>query len=297
MKKVLKVIVNALAWIILIFAMLVTILVFSSARNNNVANLFGFIPLTVESDSMVPTFKKDDLIICREIDDVKSLKEQDVITFWTMIEGQRVKNTHRIVAINEDGSFTTRGDNNQVDDELAVYPADLIGKWTEFKIGGFGKVMSFLRTKTGFFVCILIPMALFFLFELYKFIITLIEIKRPEAPELDEEEIKKKAIEEYLAQQKADAEKAEAEKKAAEAPAETENKPEEKAEVKADVTEEAKADEAADEKPEEVKADEAADDKPEEVKAEETPAEDPAPETEQTAEQPETPETDESEPE
>lgn len=273
MKKVLKVIVNALAWIILIFAMLVTILVFSSARNNNVANLFGFIPMTVESDSMVPTFKKDDLIICREIDDVKSLKEQDVITFWTMIEGQRVKNTHRIVAINEDGSFTTRGDNNQVDDELAVYPADLIGKWTEFKIGGFGKVMSFLRTKTGFFVCILIPMALFFLFELYKFIITLIEIKRPEAPELDEEEIKKKAIEEYLAQQKADAEKAEAEKKAAEAPAET------------------------DEKPEEEKADEAADDKPEEVKAEETPAEDPAPETEQTAEQPETPETDESEPE
>lgn len=281
MKKVLKVIVNALAWIILIFAMLVTILVFSSARNNNVANLFGFIPMTVESDSMVPTFKKDDLIICREIDDVKSLKEQDVITFWTMIEGQRVKNTHRIVAINEDGSFTTRGDNNQVDDELAVYPADLIGKWTEFKIGGFGKVMSFLRTKTGFFVCILIPMALFFLFELYKFIITLIEIKRPEAPELDEEEIKKKAIEEYLAQQKADAEKAEAEKKAAEAPAEAEDKPEE---VKADVTEEAKADEAADEKPEE-------------VKAEETPAEDPAPETEQTAEQPETPETDESEPE
>lgn len=282
MKKVLKVIVNALAWIILIFAMLVTILVFSSARNNNVANLFGFIPLTVESDSMVPTFKKDDLIICREVDDVKSLKEQDVITFWTMIEGQRVKNTHRIVAINEDGSFTTRGDNNQVDDELAVYPADLIGKWTEFKIGGFGKVMSFLRTKTGFFVCILIPMALFFLFELYKFIITLIEIKRPEAPELDEEEIKKKAIEEYLAQQKADAEKAEAEKKAAEAP---------------DVTEETKADEAADEKPEEVKAEESADEKPEEEKAEETPAEDPAPETEQTAEQPETPETDESEPE
>lgn len=282
MKKVLKVIVNALAWIILIFAMLVTILVFSSARNNNVANLFGFIPMTVESDSMVPTFKKDDLIICREVDDVKSLKEQDVITFWTMIEGQRVKNTHRIVAINEDGSFTTRGDNNQVDDELAVYPADLIGKWTEFKIGGFGKVMSFLRTKTGFFVCILIPMALFFLFELYKFIITLIEIKRPEAPELDEEEIKKKAIEEYLAQQKADAEKAEAEKKAAEAP---------------DVTEETKADEAADEKPEEVKAEESADEKPEEEKAEETPAEDPAPETEQTAEQPETPETDESEPE
>ena len=67
--------------------------------------------------------------------------------------------------------------------------------------------MAFLRTKTGFFVCILIPMALFFLFELYKFIVTLIEVKRGDAPEqLDEEEIKRRAIEEYLAQQKAAAE-------------------------------------------------------------------------------------------
>lgn len=62
--------------------------------------------------------------------------------------------------------------------------------------------MSFLRTKTGFFVCILIPIALFFLFELYKLILTIIEVKRPAAPEVDEEEIKRRAVEEYLAEQK-----------------------------------------------------------------------------------------------
>ncbi|MBR0483292.1 MAG: hypothetical protein IJJ69_00755, partial [Oscillospiraceae bacterium] len=65
-----------------------------------------------------------------------------------------------------------------------------------------GNVMNFLRTKTGFFVCILIPMAIFFLFELYKFIVVLIEIKRPAVLEIDEEEIKRRAIEEYLAEQK-----------------------------------------------------------------------------------------------
>ena len=60
--------------------------------------------------------------------------------------------------------------------------------------------MAFLRTKKGFFICILIPMAIFFLFELYKFIVALIEVKRPEpAEQLDEEEIKRRAIEEYLA--------------------------------------------------------------------------------------------------
>ena len=61
--------------------------------------------------------------------------------------------------------------------------------------------MSFLRTKTGFFICILIPMALFFLFELYKMIVTIIEIKRPALSAADEEEIKRKAVEEYLKEQ------------------------------------------------------------------------------------------------
>ena len=203
MKKVLRVTANVLAWIVLIIAFLVTIIVFSSGKNNGVANIFGFIPMTVESDSMKPTFSKGDLIICKEIDDLNSLKEGDVITFWTVIDGQRVKNTHRIVEVEDnDGSrnFITRGDNNSVNDTSPAYSGDLIGKWTETKISGVGKVLNFMRTKKGFFICIVLPMALFFLFELYKFIVALIEAKRPDpAEQLDEEEIKRRAIEEYLA--------------------------------------------------------------------------------------------------
>lgn len=205
MKKVIKITANVLVWIILILALLVTIMVFSSGRNNGVANLLGYIPMTVESDSMKPTFKKDDLIICKEVDDVYALQEGDVITFWTIIDGQRVKNTHRIVAINEidnTRSFVTRGDNNPQDDTVPASANDIIGKWTDVKLGGFGKVMNFLRTKTGFFICIVIPMAVFFLVELYKFIVTLVEFKKPALTDEDEEEIKKRAIEEYLATQK-----------------------------------------------------------------------------------------------
>ena len=213
MKKAVRIVVNVIAWIVLILAFLLTLIVFSSGRNNGVANLMGFIPLTVESDSMKPTFSKDDLIICREVDDINSLKEDDVITFWTIIDGKKVKNTHRIVGINEaenTKSFVTRGDNNQVDDTLPAYAGDIIGKWTEFKLTGIGKFFSFLRTKTGFFVCILIPMAIFFLFELYKFIVVLIEAKRPvtAGADFDEEEIKRRAVEEYLASQKEAADKA-----------------------------------------------------------------------------------------
>ncbi len=208
MKKVLKITANVLVWIILILALLITIMVFSSGRNNGISNLLGYIPMTVESDSMKPTFKKNDLIICKEVDDVYSLKKGDVITFWTIIDGKKVKNTHRIVEVNEfenTRSFVTRGDNNNQDDTMPAYSGDVIGKWTDVKLDGFGKVMNFLRTKTGFFVCIVIPMAVFFLIELYKFVVTLIELKKPQLTDEDEEEIKKRAIEEYLAAQKKEA--------------------------------------------------------------------------------------------
>lgn len=205
MKKAIKITASVLSWIVLILALLVTILVFTADSNNGVSTLLGYMPLTVESDSMAPTFSSGDLIIDCEIDDVYKLQKDDVITFWTIIDGNKVKNTHRIIEVNSHNgsvSFVTKGDNNDIKDSVDVYPSDIIGKWTGVKIGGFGTVMSFLRTKTGFFICIIIPMALFFLFELYKFIVTIVEIKRPAAVQLDEEEIKKKAIEEYLAQQR-----------------------------------------------------------------------------------------------
>lgn len=204
MKKVLKNIIYAFSWIILIFALFVTILVFSADQNNGVPNLFGYVPLTVESDSMKPVFSKNDFIVDKEIDDINQLEKGDIITFWTIINGQRVKNTHRIIDVNRVNgniSFTTKGDNNDIKDSLMVYPADIIGKWTGFKIDGFGKAISFLRTKTGFFICIIIPMAIFFLFELYKLIVVIVEVKRPASEMIDEEEIKKRAIAEYIAEQ------------------------------------------------------------------------------------------------
>ncbi|MBO7395803.1 MAG: signal peptidase I [Ruminococcus sp.] len=246
MKKALSIFANVLAWIVLIFALLITIMVFSSSKNNGVAHLFGYMPMAVESDSMKPTFKQGDLIICKEIDDYSTIKENDVITFWTTIQGQRVKNTHRIVEVlNDDGNvkYVTKGDNNSVKDDDVISQGAIIGKWTEVKLPVIGKIMDFLRTKTGFFICIVLPMAIFFLFELYKFIATIIEAKRPEPVEVDEEEIKRRAIEEYLAAQKqagGAAEKVEAAAEKAEAKVEAAA---EKAEALAEAAETAAAEE------------------------------------------------------
>ena len=208
MKKALKITLSVLAWILLIFALLITVMVFTSDKNNGVPSLFGRMPLTVESGSMEPTFKKGDLIIAKEIDNINDLKEGDVISFWTneIVDGEKVINTHRIVEVKDNNgtkSFVTKGDNNPQNDTSVVFQRDIIGKWTGTRMPVVGKVMKFLKTKTGFLVCILIPMAIFFLFELFKLIMVIMQMKQQPAKltESDEEEIKKRAIEEYLAEQ------------------------------------------------------------------------------------------------
>ena len=209
MKKFFKVFFNVLLWLLLICACLITLIVFTSDRNDGVAKIFGYMPMTVKTDSMKPEFKANDMIIVKEIDDVYKLKEGDVITFKTnnIEKGKTVYNTHRIVNVINDNnrlSFETKGDNNPINDSEKVSSDKIIGKWTGKKIGGLGKFLTFLQTKKGFFICILLPLILFFLFELYKFIVALIEFKKPAVAEIDEEEIKRKAIEEYLAKQKAE---------------------------------------------------------------------------------------------
>ena len=222
MKKFPEIAVDILAWVVLILAFLITLIVFSSERNNGVPTLLGFMPMSVETDSMVPTFGSGDLIIVKQIDDLYSLKEDDVITFYTIIEGKRVKNTHRITEVITSGnsrSFKTKGDANILADEDPVASSDIIGRWTGIRVPKMGSVLSFMRTKTGFFVCILIPLAIFFLFELYKFIVVLLETKKPKITAEAEEEIRRKAVEEYLAKQAAQKGEAAAEEasKAAEA--------------------------------------------------------------------------------
>ncbi|MBR2523569.1 MAG: signal peptidase I [Clostridiales bacterium] len=204
MKKVLKIVVDVLAWIVLIVAFIITLLVFTSERNNGIPNLFGIMPMSVESDSMAPTFNKGDLIFIKEVD-LYDIKVDDVITYYTIIQGQRVRNTHRVTQVNEfdnTRSFITKGDNNPVQDVEPAYASDIVGRWNNVKFAGMGNVLDFLRSRTGFFICIVIPMALFFLFELYKFIVALVESKKTKISKEDEEEIKRKAIEEYLAKEK-----------------------------------------------------------------------------------------------
>lgn len=220
-KKAASITANVLIWVFVVFSLLVTILVFTAQGDEDgVPALFGKSFVTIESDSMNPTFKKGDLVFMDKLSDEEkaNLKKDDIITYFAPIDinndGKSGDiNTHRIVKVDKDAlTVKTKGDNpltNVAEDNYTLHYSDIIGICKESgRIGGVGAIIGFLRSSLGFFLCIVLPLILFFLYELYKFIMLVVSERAKRAPvsaEL-EEEIKKRAIEEYLKNQKSAAE-------------------------------------------------------------------------------------------
>ncbi len=220
-KKILSIILNTLIWIFVAFSLLITILVFTAqGSKDGVPSIFGKSLITISSNSMEPTYKVGDLVFMTKVSDAEKaeLKEGQIITFHAPIDidGDGMIgdiNTHTIYkADHEHNTFITKGDNiphpdNVGENGYEVHYSDVIGVCTpEGKIGGLGNVIKFLRSSLGFFLCIVLPLILFFLYELYNFI-TIIVTERAKkvaaaAAPVDEEEIKRRAVEEYLAKQR-----------------------------------------------------------------------------------------------
>ena len=104
--------------------------------------------------------------------------------------------------------YTTKGDAYDDNDTTRVGSSEIIGYYTDTKIPVLGTIMDFLQTQTGFMVCVLIPLAIFFIWQVYKFFSILIESRKQKAiAEMEKsingisEEEKKRIAEEYLKQQ------------------------------------------------------------------------------------------------
>ncbi len=214
--KVLGIIGNVLIWIFVAFSILTTIFVIAAQNDKNgVPQMFGKSIITVQTDSMEPTYEVGDMLFMERLseDEKKELEEGDIITFRSPVDidgDGKVGdiNTHRIYSHDKKTGFImTKGDNPAATIDIQpISYNEILGKCTEKgRIGGLGGVMDFLRSSLGFFLCIVLPMLLFFLYELYNFISLLVARKAAANPapvsKEAEEEIKRKAIEEYLAQQ------------------------------------------------------------------------------------------------
>lgn len=178
--KVVKIIVNVLVCIVIILATCITLTTISSQKNGYF-RVFKSIPLTMKDSSMEPTIKKGSLIITKEYKN-NDIKEGDVISYRSIdknntleIKTGRVKT---IITVNEQTTYITEFDNKEYTDSEQVNSKNVISIWNGKKVSTLGSIIDFLNTKVGFFICVIVPLALLFIYQLYKFIMLVIDYRK-----------------------------------------------------------------------------------------------------------------------
>ena len=230
-KKIVSIVLNVLVWAFLVFAALTTILTFVSMNaKDGVPSVFGKSIVSVQSPSMdgdkKGSFKQGDLLFVDKVtvDEALDLQEDTIIVYRAPIDingdGETGDiNTHRIISkrVTEGGIvyFQTQGDAEPLPDGYELRYTDVVAVYNgHSRLRGMGAVADFLKSSIGFLLVVVLPMALFFLYELYNLFKILMENKMEKAAATvsaeTEEEIKRRAIEEFLAKQaEANAEKPE----------------------------------------------------------------------------------------
>ena len=120
LKKTLSIIGNTVLWLFVAFAVVITILVFSSQQNDTgLPTLMGKRMVNILTESMKPEINPGDMIIIDSIsaEEKASLKKGTIITYYTDLDGDGDDeiNTHRIYEVITEGdktSYITKGDNN-----------------------------------------------------------------------------------------------------------------------------------------------------------------------------------------
>lgn len=209
LKKTGTIVISVLLWLVILVAALYAFTTMATRDNQNVSSIMGYTPLVVKTNSMSPTFNAGDLIFIKKCDTSK-LEEGDVICFHTIIDNEYALNTHRIQKIETVGnarSYTTLGDNNNgIADTHIISDGDIVGKYVGH-LANLGKVMDFLSSSMGFLVVIVLPMLLFFIYQVYNLIMIAIRLKKAVAVEA----AKEAAIAQEEAVQKAAAQRTETE--------------------------------------------------------------------------------------
>lgn len=158
MKKFFAILGDLLTVLIILFALCITAFTIVTVRTakNADAGVFGWLPYIVLSDSMQDTFAVGDIIVSRRTAP-EQVQPGDIITFRSSDPanaGQVV--SHKVRAVNADGSFTTYGTTTGDDDVYPAQPQDFLGKYV-FRLPGLGYFFQYLKTPLGYVTVILIP--------------------------------------------------------------------------------------------------------------------------------------------
>ena len=154
LKKIYNFLDKILTFFVIISSLVAVIMVIQITKTpDKIPSLLGYKVLQVMSGSMDDVFSIGDVILIKETKQ-EDIKKGDIITF-------RKENiiTHRIVEINKNNDtiyYTTKGDNNNVNDVEKVKYEEIEGKYiTKFVFIGY--LLNFLNTTEGFIIIVSLP--------------------------------------------------------------------------------------------------------------------------------------------
>ena len=154
LRKIYKVLDKILTLVIIISSIVAMLMVIQITKMpDKIPSFFGYKVLQVMSGSMDDVFSIGDVILIKETKQ-EDIKKGDIITF-------KKENiiTHRIVEINKNNDtmyYTTKGDNNNVNDAEKVKYEEIEGKYiTKFVYIGY--LINFLNTTEGFIILVSLP--------------------------------------------------------------------------------------------------------------------------------------------
>lgn len=154
--------------LVILFIVYCADLFINTKNGNNKSPLFN--AYVIISPSMLPTIKVNDAVVIKRIDG--NYKIGDIVTFLSSdINYDGLTITHRIVDKGKTNGnklfYTTKGDNNLVNDSTPVFNEAIYGK-VIFKIPKIGYVHKFLSKPSNFFLCILVPTIIIIVYDLFR---------------------------------------------------------------------------------------------------------------------------------
>lgn len=160
MKKVKKILL--LLYIIDIILALVITILGTSRNQQGMIEVFGYIPITVQSDTLKPEISKNDLILVKK---EKNYQQGDLISYITKENTHSVIKTEKIKNIlmlnNEKPVYSMSGVN--IDNSC------IVGKHSK-TIPYIGATLNFLLSRDGFLVIFVTPLLGVSIYLLFQFV-------------------------------------------------------------------------------------------------------------------------------
>jgi len=150
--NIINIVITTLLYTVLISAMAIVV---SMRMSGEDVSLFGYKVKTVLSGSMEPGIQTGSIIAIKEPEPNYTFEKNDVITFIT--EEEKII-THRIDEVRkDDGSYVTKGDANDAADLEPVRQENIIGIYTGLTIPYLGYVSTFVNSKEGLALLLILP--------------------------------------------------------------------------------------------------------------------------------------------